>query len=277
MTRIGPIFAWVLLAFSVVHGQQAPGFVESFDTAPHQLATDSLLAQNGSAPRQPASMPPAAQKSDQEHGAQKKEESQRVLGVIPHFGVTDRQDADPLRRREKFHLFLKSAFDPVTIGIVGVQAGLSQADNSFPDYGQGAQGYGKRFGAAFADEVAAGLFSNFAYPTLLKQDPRYFRLGKRSLKHRIFYSIKQEFVAHTDSGGRSFHFSNILGALSGGGLSNIYYPSSDRGFGLTMSRAGIAILYGTAGGVFDEFWPDINRKLFHKPNKKINPAPTETK
>jgi hypothetical protein len=276
VTRIGPIFAWVLLAFCVAHGQ-APSLVESCDTAPDQLATDSLLAQNGIAPRQARSILPAPQKAEQEPEAKKKEESQRVLGVIPHFGVTDRQDADPLRPREKFRLFLKSAFDPVTIGIVGVQAGLSQADNSFPDYGQGAQGYGKRFGAAFADEVAAGFFSNFAYPSLLKQDPRYFRIGKGSLKHRIFYSIKQEFVAHTDSGGRSFHFSNVLGALSGGGLSNIYYPSSDRGFALTMSRAGIAILYGTAGGVFDEFWPDISRKLFHKRNEKINPAPTETK
>jgi hypothetical protein len=179
VTRIGPIFAWVLLAFCVAHGQ-APSLVESCDTAPDQLATDSLLAQNGIAPRQPASMPPAGQKSEQEPEAKKKEESQRVLGVIPHFGVTDRQDADPLRPREKFRLFLKSAFDPVTIGIVGVQAGLSQADNSFPDYGQGAQGYGKRFGAAFADEVAAGFFSNFAYPSLLKQDPRYFRMGNAS-------------------------------------------------------------------------------------------------
>lgn len=215
-------------------------------------------------------------KTNQEREAEEKERSQRILGVIPHFGVTDRQDAKPLVPREKFHLFVTSAFDPVTIGITGIQAGLSQADNSFPDYGQGAAGYGKRFGAAFADEVSAAFFSNFAYPTLLKQDPRYFRLGKGSFKRRLFYSLKQEFICHTDNGGRAFHFSNVLGALSAGSLSNFYYPERDRGFELTMSRAGIAILYGTGGGIFSEFWPDISRKLFHK-RKKVDQAPREAR
>ena len=228
----------------------------------------------------------------QEREAQKKEESQRVLGVIPHFGVTSRQDAKPLKPGEKFHLFVKSAFDPVTIGIVGIQAGLSQADLAGADFTKGfisqvELGYSRpslgslqvlaaRLGHD-AEYFMRGDPSNFAYPTLLKQDPRYFRLGKGSFKKRLFYGIKQELVCHTDSGGRSFHFSNVLGALSGGSLSNIYYPQSDRGFGLTMSRAGIALLYGTAGGLFDEFWPDINRKLFHRSNKKVDKAPTEAK
>jgi hypothetical protein len=236
------------------------------------FATDSPSAQESKPPHQNT-----PRKTQEEREAEKKEESQRVLGVIPQFGVTSRQNASPLTARGKFHLFLKSAFDPATVGIVGVQAGLSQADNSFPDYGQGAQGYGKRFGAALADEVSAGFFSNFAYPTLFKHDPRYFRLGSGSVKRRIVYGIKQEFVCHTDRGGRSFNYSNVLGAVSGGGLSNLYYPQSDRGFGLTMSRAGIALLYGTAGGLFDEFWPDISRKLFHKNKKKVNQAPTEAK
>ena len=99
---------------------------------------------------------------------------------------------------------------------------------------------------------------------LLKEDPRYFRLGEGTVKHRIEYAFAQEFVTHRDSGGRTFNFSNVLGAVSAGGLSNLYYPSSDRGFGLTMSRAGIALLYGSAGGLVDEFYPDVQRKLFHK-------------
>lgn len=147
---------------------------------------------------------------------------------------------------------------------MGLQAGLSQAENEFPEYGQGAEGYGKRYGASLADEVSAGFFSNFFYPALLKEDPRYFRLGQGTLKHRVGYALAQEFVCHTDKGGRSFAFSNVLGAVSAGGLSNAYYPQSDRGFGLTLSRAGIALLYGSLGGLSDEFWPDISRKLFHK-------------
>jgi hypothetical protein len=108
---------------------------------------------------------------------------------------------------------------------------------------------------------------------LLKEDPRYFRLGEGSVKHRLGYAIVQEFVCRTDSGGRSFSFENVLGAFSSGGLSNVYYPSSDRGLSLTMSRSAIALAYGSVGGLVDEFWPDISRKLFKKHNKAAQPAP----
>jgi len=221
-------------------------------------------AQQTTAPAQPIPSSPSPQtRNEQEKEIEKKEQSQRALGVLPQFTVTSRQDAPPLTSGEKFQLFRRQAFDPVTLGIVAVQAGLSQAEDEFPGYGQGAQGYGKRFGASLADEVSAGFFSNFMYPSLFKQDPRYFRLGEGTTGHRILYSMKQEFVCHTDKGGRSFNWANVMGAFSSGGLSNAYYPSDDRGFGLTMSRSSVALAYGVAGGLFDEFWPDIHRKLFH--------------
>src|SRR5204863_9350990 len=125
---------------------------------------------------------------------EKREQGRRMQSVVSQFGVTNRQHAPPLVARDKFEVFAKSAFDPVAIGVVGVQAALSQADNQFPAYGEGAQGYGKRFGAALADEVDAGFWSNYAYPTLLKEDPRYFRLGEGSFLRRVGYSVKQEFV-----------------------------------------------------------------------------------
>ncbi|MBS1850255.1 MAG: hypothetical protein JST79_05040 [Acidobacteria bacterium] len=230
----------------------------------------SCLAQaelpSAPAPQTPAST--SAPDKQKEKEIEKKEQSQRVLGVLPQFAVTDRQDAPPLSPGSKFHLFYKSAFDPVTLGILGVQAGFSQAENEFPDYGQGAAGYGKRYGAALADSTSSGFFSNFFYPVLFKHDPRYFRLGSGSFRHRLGYSVTQEFVAHRDRGGKTFNFSNVLGAFTSGGISNAYYPRSDRGFELTMSRSVIALGYGMAGGLFDEFWPDIHHKLFHK-----KPAP----
>jgi hypothetical protein len=201
---------------------------------------------------------------DKEEEIQKKEQSRRVLGVVPMFTVTNRQNAPPLTPHQKFHLFVRSSFDPFVYVVAGLQAGIGQATNQFEGYGQGGVGYAKRYGAALADGISSQFFSNFFYPVLLKQDPRYFRLGEGTLKHRTGYAVAQEFVSHTDKGGRSFAWSNVLGAVSTGGLSNIYYPQNDRGFGLTMSRAGISLLYGTAGGVFDEFWPDIEHKLFHK-------------
>ncbi len=255
-----------------------------------------LLAQE---PQQPNPSPPppsprpadraseAPAKSEAERKAEKQEQSQRVLGVVPQFGVTSRQNASPLAAHEKFHLFARSAFDPGTIAVVGLQAAISQGENEFPAYGQGAQGYGKRFGASLADEVSAGFWSNYAYPVLLKEDPRYFRLGEGSFARRVLYAVKQEAVCHTDKGGRSFNFSNVLGALTSGAISNLYYPGSseirtipatatspaipvyedDRGLELTLSRTAIALGYGTIGGIFDEFWPDLNRKLFHRHDK----------
>ncbi|HEV2400197.1 MAG TPA: hypothetical protein VGS27_24880 [Candidatus Sulfotelmatobacter sp.] len=248
-------------------------------------------ASQGQQPSEPTPSPrPDAtrreQKSEHEKEIERKEQSQRILGVMPQFGMTSRQDAPPLSPGEKFHLFAKSAFDPVIIATVGLQAGLSQGQNEFPAYGQGAEGYGKRFGAAFADEVSAGFWSNYAFPVLLKEDPRYFRLGEGAFRTRFFYAVKQEFVCHTDKGGRSFNFSGILGAFAGGAVSNLYYPgrtevqvggttkvyASERGVGLTASRAGIAIGYGILGSLVDEFWPDISRKLF-KSKAKSEPIP----
>jgi len=233
-----------------------------------QAGQTGAASQSGSSPKAAAQQNPSKEKTEQEKKTEKQEQSQRMLGILPQFTVTSRNDATPLTPREKFHLFLKSAFDPVEFALVGAQAGISQAENQFPDYGQGAAGYGKRYGAAFTDEVSSGFFSNFLYPAILKEDPRYFRLGQGSFKHRVGYALVQEFVCHRDQGGRSFAWSNALGALSAGSLSNAYYPERDGGFGLTMSRAGIAILYGSLGGLTSEFYPDIARKIFHKHKKE---------
>lgn len=227
-----------------------------------QQPASGTSAQTGAAQQQQQ----GSQSSEKE--IQKQEQSQRILGVVPQFGMTSRQNAPPLTTGQKFHLFLKSSFDPFEYAAAGFQAGLGQATNEFPGYGQGAAGYGKRYGASIADQVSSNFFANFFYPSLLKEDPRYFRLGEGTIKHRIFYSLAQEFVCHTDKGGRSFNWSNVLGAFTSGAISNAYYPSTDRGAGLTLSRSAVALAYGSAGGLVDEFWTDIQHKLFHKHSDK---------
>jgi hypothetical protein len=200
----------------------------------------------------------------------KQEQSKHGLGVVPMFNVTNRQNAPPLTQGQKFHLFTADVRDPFTVTLAGLQAGYGQATNEFPEYGQGVSGYGKRYGASLADTVSSSFFSVYFYPVLLKEDPRYFRLGEGAIKHRIGYAIAQEFVCHTDKGKRSFNWSAILGAFSSGALSNVYYPKSARGFSLTMNRSAIAVIYATAGGLADEFWPDIQKKMFHK-NRDAGP------
>lgn len=219
----------------------------------------TAAAQNSSAPADP----PATTQTTQDQ--------QRVFGVVPQFSVTNQADAAPLTSGQKFNLFLHGSFDPFTFVSSGFQAALSQATDEFPQYGQGAVGYGKRYGASFADQLSSNFFANFFYPTLLKEDPRYFRLGQGPTKKRIVYALEQEFVAHKDSGGKTFAFENVLGAFTSGTISNAYYPSNDRGFGLTISRSLISIGYGSVGGLFSEFSPDIQRKLFHRKKKAENP------
>ena len=197
-----------------------------------------------------------------------KDQSQRMLGVVPQFGVTNEKHPIPLKSSEKFHLFYRSALDPAEFAIVGLEAGISQASNSFAGYGQGGSGYGKRYGAAFADQVSSNFFGNFAYPVLLKQDPRYFRMGEGPVKRRVFHALAQEFVGHKDGGQRTFNWPTTLGALTAGSISNAYYPEADRGFGLTLTRSAVSIFYGSLGGLGSEFWPDIARKL-HRHKKSV--------
>jgi hypothetical protein len=221
----------------------------------------------------PASTQTPKTPEETERQIERREQSQRILGVVPMFSVTNRHNAPPLTTKGKFRLMTKSLFDPFVFGIVGVQAGISQANDNFAEYGQGAEGYAKRYGAAYADSASSNFFSNFFYPVLFKQDPRYFRWGEGTIKYRIGHAIAEEFVAHQDSGRRNFHFSNVLGAITAGTISNAYYPQEDRGVGLTASRAGLALFYGALGNIGIEFWPDIDRKFFHKKQADAGPPP----
>jgi len=206
----------------------------------------------------------AKQQHEEQEEALKKEQSQRILGVIPMFDVTDRKDAPPLDTKQKFRLFVRGTLDPFELITVGIGAGISHANNEFPEYGQGAAGFGKRFGAGLADGVSAGLFGGFVYPVLLKQDPRYFRVGEGPVSRRIIHALGQEFVCRTDSGTRNFNLSKVLGALTASSIANAYHPPRDRGFGATLDRTGVALINGSVGGLLDEFWPDIRRKILHK-------------
>jgi hypothetical protein len=238
--------------------QPAPG--HSGDPSATPQTDPATTAQSGKPAQQP----------EKEKEIEKQEQSQRVFGLYPQFSVTSRKHAPPLTPGGKFHLFSKSAFDPFELVLAGIQAGADQAEDEFPAYGQGAKGFGKRYAADFGDSLSAGFFSNFFWPVLLKEDPRYFRLGEGTLRRRFAYSLAQEFVCRTDKGGRFFNFSNVLGAFSSGALSNTYHPQADRGVGLTARGATYALGYGSLGGLLSEFWPDISKKL-HKRPKETEP------
>lgn len=169
------------------------------------------------------------------------EMKQRVLGVIPNFYVTYVSNAVPLTTKQKYYLSWKLGIDPAYILTAAGVAGVQQARNEFSGYGQGAQGYAKRFGATFADFTMSNLLGNAVFPALFKQDPRYFYKGTGTTKSRTLYALANAVICKSDNGHWQANYSGILGSLVAGGISNAYYPASDRGAGLTFGNTAIGI------------------------------------
>lgn len=190
------------------------------------------------------------------------EEHQRVLGIIPNFFVAYDPKAPPLTARLKFQLAWKASIDPVDFLGAGALAGLEQADNYFSGYGQGAQGYGKRYGAAFADGFFGSMFGNAIYPILLHQDPRYFYQGTGSIRSRAAHAIVSAVVCKGDNGRWQPNYSGILGSLTSGGISNLYYPAANRnGVSLTFENTALGTAGSAVQALLQEF---VVRKLTPK-------------
>ena len=184
----------------------------------------------------------------------KEEEQQRIFGAIPNFYVVYDSHPAPLTPRQKFDLAWKSSIDPFTFLIAGAFAGIEQAANTFPGYGQGAQGYAKRYGAAYADSFTGTMIGNAILPSLLKQDPRYFYKGTGTTRSRILYALASSVMCKGDNGHWQVNYSGILGGAAAGGISNLYYPESDRnGIGLTLENTAIGIAGSAVQNLFQEF------------------------
>lgn len=188
----------------------------------------------------------------------KDEERQRVLGVIPNFYVAYNSAAAPLNPKQKFELAWKATVDPINFGLTGAIAGIEQAANSFSGYGQGAQGYAKRYGASYADSAIGTFIGSAILPSLFRQDPRYFYKGTGSQRSRFLYAIAHAVICKGDNGHWQANYSALLGSLAAGGISNLYYPETDRDVTLTFENTLIGIGASAANNVLQEF---LIRKL----------------
>ena len=198
------------------------------------------------------------------------QEQQRVLGAIPNYYVSYLPHALPLTSKQKFELAWKTSIDPVSFGITAIISGFQQADDAFAGYHQGVEGYSKRYGANYADLVSGTVIGGAILPSLLHQDPRYFYKGTGTIRHRIGYAIAMSVICKGDNGHWQPNYSGIIGSLAAAGISNAYYPDSDRnGAGLTFRNT----LIGTGGAavqnIFQEF---VVRHL--TPRLPRNPAHT---
>ena len=182
------------------------------------------------------------------------EEKQRVLGVFPNFYASYVWHAAPLSPGQKFQLAWRSSIDPMSFVGSGISAGIEQAQNDYPGFGQGARGYGKRYAAAYTDGFVGSFIGGAILPTILHQDPRYFYKGTGSIRSRALYAIATTVICRGDNGRWQPNYSNVLGDLAAGAISNLYYPAADRnGVRVTIDNALIGTAAGAAGALVQEF------------------------
>ncbi|HEX4486115.1 MAG TPA: hypothetical protein VH088_07620, partial [Terriglobales bacterium] len=220
--RAGPRNLFVTLASILLFA--LPVFGGAADAAPDEGTADQASVQSSSLDTSGS----PAQATDEKPFRKKNE---RMFFIMPnYFTVQKELQIDPLSWKQKFAITTKSAFDPYEFAIAGALAGVRQAENTYPGFGQGMEGYGKRYVTAFADQVDSNIMVGGVFPTIFKTDPRYFQMGKGRTMVRIVYAFTRILVTRTDSGHRLFNFPEFLGNATTSAISNVYYPASDRGF-----------------------------------------------
>ena len=190
-----------------------------------------------------------------------------MFGVVPNYNAVNDPNHPfvPLTVGEKFMIAAHDGFDPFSWVTTALYAGVGQWQNQYPQFGQGSHGYAQRYGGAFTDGAIANFVSEAILPSLLHEDPRYFRLGKGSALHRIGYTISREWITRTDSGRERFNTSEIVGNLGAAALSNLYYPAQERSASETFEKFAVNIVSDAGFNVLKEFWPDWRHKFLHKP------------
>jgi Carboxypeptidase regulatory-like domain len=196
-------------------------------------------------------------------------EKQRLVGIIPNFYTSYIYDTAPLTVKQKFLMAERGTFDPVSMIGVGIGAGIEQAMNTYPGYGQGARGYAKRFGAKFADGRSSDFLTHAVFPSLFHQDPRYYYQGSGSVKSRILHAVSSAFITRSDSGRTELNYSYLLGDLSSAALSNLYYPQANRGANLVFTNAAIGLAGRVAGNILREF---SKRVTTNAPGESAQPS-----
>ena len=272
-----------ILALGLSHELLAQQAGQAPDSASLQTQTKSGN-DPGPAQSQPSSAPPPATSQTQPATPQtqtkpannpgtvqslptaesKHPKNDRIFFALPNYlTVENSASLPPLTTQEKFKTVAEGCFDPVEVVFIGIEAGIGQADNTNPTYGQGFIGYSKRFGTAYADAIIGNFGTGAVFPALLRQDPRYYQRGKGNFFYRAGYAALRVFVSRSDSSGKTqFNFSEFLGNGMAAGLANAYHPGPHT-LASNVDVLGTQVVLDLAGYELKEFWPDIHRLLLH--------------
>jgi hypothetical protein len=196
----------------------------------------------------------------------------RIFGIIPNYrSHPSLKEAKTLTSGGKFQIGARDSFDPGTFLLTGIFAGIGQLSNSTPSYGQGMAGYGRYYGSTYGDFMIGNFMTEGVYPSVLHQDPRYFRRGTGSTWSRLVYAMGQIFVTHGDNRKTQFNYSEVGGNATAVAISNTYNPDN-RTAADAVGKLGIQLGVDMAGNILKEFTPDLYRKLGSKKHTTVNPA-----
>ena len=276
MSKSSSYFACLLLASCSVYGiaqaQQTPQ--ASLPDAPGALLASNAhdaSADDTSSSNDAAAEPPALQQSNastspsgQSTSGQPAAQTKRILGIIPNFrAVSANTKLPPQSNKEKFLTATWDSFDYSALFLPAVLAGYSQATNATPEFHQGAAGYARYFWHSFVDQAIENYMVEAIGPIITHQDNRYYTLGQGGFFKRTGYALTRAVITRNDAGNETFNTSEIIGAGAAAGISNLYYPSPQRTLSNTLTKWGTNVGIDAGTFVFKEFWPDINKAIFH--------------
>lgn len=271
---------FLLIMIAAIIFAVAPVGARPQETSSNSGMEQSTSAAQSSGTSQSTQTPPAATQDkdktaqDKEKKDQKKDDkddpnnpkNDRIFLVIPNYGTVEHPTANvpPLTVKQKFKTGAEDAFDTYSIPLAGVVAAISQAKNDDAAWGQGWAAFGKRYAATYADTVIGSFMTTGVYPSLLHEDPRYFRMGTGGFKKRSWYAVTRLFVIRTDAGKHEFNYSEFLGNATAAGISLTYHTKQERNFSSFAGDYATQIAIDAFANQLKEFWPDIRHKLHKK-------------
>jgi len=234
-----------------------------------EMALAQAALKLGNLPEAPAPKQdngPALKQENEKEAVQKSQQSPlgTTIGLVSRRSVFFPELAHqigPLSTEQKLELAADISIAPSRFASSAVTSAVAQARNALPGYGQGWSGYGKRYGSSLASTASGNMFGTFLLPSLFHQDPRYFVTPNGALQQRVGHALRRVIVTPTDSGGRAFNWSGILGALMAEGLANSYLPDQERTTGKTFRRFGIRLGTDAAVNIVREYWPSMFKSL----------------
>jgi len=266
---IGPLASWSAAQEITPFASGTPDIASKVTLTPNPFAQLKDAQEKANPPQATSPQPQGQQLQGQQQAQQQQTPDQqngashdRLFWALPNFlTVENAENVPPLTSGQKFKVVARGVFDPMEFVLVGFVAGLGQASDSDPSYGQGAQGYAKRYGTAYGDNAIENFMAYAVLPSVLHQDPRYYQLGQGGFRKRAVHAVSRVVITRSDSGQSQFNYSEILGAGSAAAISTYaYHPQSERSFGNVATVWVTQMGWDAATYMVKEFWPDLRKK-----------------